>query len=590
MNIKPLLYIVFFCAIGIQAQRKSVLKTVEDVMGYNQIPKENVFIHYNTTLLFAGEYLYYSLYCVNDKNDLLSTISKIAYVKLIDDKGKSVFEHKIKLEKGLGQGDFFIPVSIPSGNYKLIGYTQWMLNSIESDFFRGDVSIINPYQGDQSEILSTDHRKETSEKHTQNEITNRNNVEAKNDHPILVEKKVYSKRSRVRFNIQKDQLPEGNYSISVRKTDNFKKAKGITTKDFFKLDSKSKRNAIRSVGDSIFLPEMRGELIYGRIIPKDSTFSVSQLNVGLSISGKASDIKIVSTDNKGNFIMCLDQHFNEDRVMMEVQDGDKTNYTILIDTIPETDTGAMDFYSFKIKQKSLDEITKRSIYNQIENSFYNLKPDTIQESQLISSFYGKDYVSYDLDEYTRFSTIKETIVEVVEGVRIRKNKKGKEVFSIYGDHVGSAKSNYLPLVLVDGGIVQDHEDVINYDPRKIKNIRFIKDRYYIGTKVFEGILEIKTLKENYWGQLKEKDLIQFNDLKLLEKKRYYRQVYDTSNKNNRIPDYRLQLLWSPSFEIDREDIILEFYTSDIIGDFEVILQGLTKSGNAVSITQNFKVE
>ncbi len=590
MKIKPLLYIVFFCTMGIQAQRKSVLKTVEDVMGYTQIPKENVFIHYNTTVLFAGEYLYYSLYCVNAKNDLLSTISKIAYVKLIDDKGESVFEHKIKLENGLGQGDFFIPVSIPSGNYKLIGYTQWMLNSIESDFFRGDVSIINPYQGDQSKILLTDPRKETSEEHTQNKIVSRNNFETKNNHPTLIKEKVYSKRSRVRFNIQKDQLLEGNYSISVRKTDNFRKAKLITTKDYFKLDSKSTMNAIRSIGDSIFLPEMRGELIYGRIIPKDSAFSVSQLNVGLSISGKTSDIKIVSTDNKGNFIMCLDQHHNEDRVMIEVQGEDKTNYTILIDNIPETDTGAMDFYSFKIKQKSLDEIIKRSIYNQIENSFYNLKPDTIQDSKLISSFYGKDYVSYDLDEYTRFSTLKETIVEVVEGVRIRKNKKRKEIFSIQKGHAGSTKSNYLPLVLIDGGIVQDHEDIINYDVRKVKNIRFIKDRYYIGTKAFDGILEIKTLKENYWEQLKEKDLIQFIDLKLLEKKRYYRQVYDGSNKNNRIPDYRLQLLWSPSFEIDREDMALEFYTSDIIGDFEFIIQGLTKNGNAVSITHYFKVE
>ncbi|GAA4276151.1 hypothetical protein [Aquimarina mytili] len=591
MKIKSLLYIVFFCTISVQAQRKSVLKAVEDVVGYNQIPSENVFIHYNTTLLFAGEYLYYNLYCLNAKNNLLSAISKIAYVKLIDDEGQSVFEHKIKLENGLGQGDFFIPVSIPSGNYKLIGYTQWMLNARKAGFFRGDVSIINPYQGDQGKILETNLRKEASDKYAQDNIISTNNFETRKDNStIFIKDTVYSKRSRVQFNIQKSEVQDGNYSISVRKMDTFKKAKPTTTTDFFELDSTSAVNASGAIGDSIFLPEMRGELIYGRIISNDSSFSVSQLDVGLSVSGKINDIKMVSTDDKGNFIMCLDQHHNEDKIMIEVQDVDKTKYTILTDNIPETDLGSLDFYSFKIEQTSLDEIIKRSVYNQIENSFYNLKPDTIQDRAIVSSFYGKDYVNYDLDEYTRFSTMKETIVEVVEGVRIRKNKRGKEVFSIYKDYVGGSKSNYLPLVLVDGGIVQDHEDIINYDVREIGNIRFIKDRYYIGTKVFEGILEIKTLKENYWEQLERKGSIQFNDLKLLEKKRYYKQAYDKSNKDNRIPDYRHQLLWSPNVEISGEGVALDFYTSDVAGDFEITLQGFTKKGKAVSITQHFKVK
>ena len=120
---------------------------------YSQMGKEGVFIHYNASLLFVGEYLYYSVYCLNKKTGKASDISKIAYVELIGEKGTVIFRQKIGLENGSGQGDFFIPVSVPSGNYKLIGYTQWMMNWGEASFFQGDVSILNPYTNMQKPFL-----------------------------------------------------------------------------------------------------------------------------------------------------------------------------------------------------------------------------------------------------------------------------------------------------------------------------------------------------------------------------------------------------------------------------------------------------
>ncbi len=40
--------------------------------------------------------------------------------------------------------DFFISSDLKSGTYKLIGYTNWMLNA-ENSFFQQDIHIINPY-------------------------------------------------------------------------------------------------------------------------------------------------------------------------------------------------------------------------------------------------------------------------------------------------------------------------------------------------------------------------------------------------------------------------------------------------------------
>ncbi len=83
-------------------------KLVAQSFSESTIPQENVFLHFNTSLLVSGESIYYKIYCLNGKTEKLSTLSKMAYVELIDSDYKSIFKHKIKLEDGVGFGDFFI--------------------------------------------------------------------------------------------------------------------------------------------------------------------------------------------------------------------------------------------------------------------------------------------------------------------------------------------------------------------------------------------------------------------------------------------------------------------------------------------------
>jgi len=99
---------------------------------YN-IPQERVFVHYNTSLLFVGEYLYYSIYCFNLKNKKLTTNSKIAYLELVGKDKKVVFKHKINLSNGKGQGEglfFFKIILISSIHIKVNKQLYLLLNKI----------------------------------------------------------------------------------------------------------------------------------------------------------------------------------------------------------------------------------------------------------------------------------------------------------------------------------------------------------------------------------------------------------------------------------------------------------------------------
>src|SRR5690606_22850182 len=48
------------------------------------------------------------------------------------------------LDNGRGNSRFFVPSSIPSGQYRLLAYTRWMKNF--DDYYHAPVLIVNPYE------------------------------------------------------------------------------------------------------------------------------------------------------------------------------------------------------------------------------------------------------------------------------------------------------------------------------------------------------------------------------------------------------------------------------------------------------------
>ncbi|MFS4418755.1 hypothetical protein [Maribacter sp. 2307ULW6-5] len=73
-------------------------------------------------------------------------------------------------------------------------------------------------------------------------------------------------------------------------------------------------------------------------------------------------------------------------------------------------------------------------------------------------------------------------------------------------------------------------------------------------------------------------------------KNYYQQRYDADDDGfSRIPDYRTLLFWKPHVVIDKNTYELEFFTSDVAGDYEVMLNGFTSYGKPITLTKTFSV-
>jgi len=557
---------------------------ISDEKTYEAIPAEKIYVHYNTSLLFSGDYLYFKVYCIQEPTQRLSNLSKIGYVMLINEKKEKVFSQKIYLENGEGSGDFFIETNVPSGKYKLISYTNWMQNNTEMNYFQADVCIINPFQENQSVFTS----KSSENKPDIQKIKYTDYQDQKGVLNLKTDKKQYGKREKVSVDITAitDTLAFGRYSISVRKVLPMNTSSIISSAEISSL--KTKKNDLgKTENQIVFLPEMRGELIYGKIVNKANNKAVTDIPVAFSIPGEDFVFKVARTNQEGVFYLNIENKYAQNQAVIEIMNSSKDSLKVVFEPVTNISMGALTFADFSISAIDKEVILQQSVFNQIENAYSSVRTDSSISYKQNPEFFGKNLTTYQLDDYTRFSTIKETIVEIVTKANINQ-EKGKSYINVkvYDDNLGTG---LLPLVLVDGVFISNHERLLGYNARRIKSISVLDEKYLYGGEVFKGLILFETLEGAYVKEMiggNEK----FDLFKPSQQKKYYSQKYTDQDTYLRIPDFRSQLFWDPRVLIRKKNTAISFYTSDNKGDFEICLEGFTNSGRPISIRESIKVD
>ncbi|WEK20160.1 MAG: hypothetical protein P0Y49_03225 [Candidatus Pedobacter colombiensis] len=127
-------------AIG-QAQQK--------VQSANTAPKtvqwffEKTYLQTDRDYYNGGEDVWFSAYLVNGRSASLTATSNNLYVELISPAAEIMDRKVIRLNEGLGKGDFKLKDSIPGGWYQLRAYTNWMRNFGDLFVFQKSIYIAN---------------------------------------------------------------------------------------------------------------------------------------------------------------------------------------------------------------------------------------------------------------------------------------------------------------------------------------------------------------------------------------------------------------------------------------------------------------
>ncbi|MCK0160362.1 hypothetical protein [Allomuricauda sp. F6463D] len=575
-------WILFFIlgALALTARGQYVIGSTDELQNLKSLPQEKVYVHHTGPIVFTGEYLHYAFYCFNAQNNRTSNISFVGYVALVNQSGEYVDEQKIRLNKGKSQGDFFIDTDVPSGRYKLLGYTQWMKNNGLEQIFQDDIVVINPYQVDQSQLLSdnSEERKVLLEE-----------ISSPIDSSVVqikMEQKVFGTREKVDFSLKnyKAQLGYGNYTLKVQKKEEMKVLPAVNAISYTDRYLNVKTVLNKTIGDSLFLPEQRGELLFGTVTNGVGD-PVPDIKMVVSIPGEEFLLKFATTDNNGNFYTYLRKDYKEGRAIMQAIESTE-DMEVDLGEIPKLNTSELRFNPFYLEPTYSDVIKQRSIHNQLENQFFQVKPDSILLGTPIDPFDGGMPETIILDDFTRFSTFEETLVELLNFAGYRNNPNGADYIRIAQDfETYDEEANTFPaIVLVDGVYIPDHESIKDFDARQIESISLVRDQFRMAGKDYQGMLTVKTKDEDFFESYVPENGINVSIQKTLPPKHYYKQRYAVENmQHNRIPDYRRILFWEPHVEVADDELQFEFYTSDLTGEFEIVLDGFTTYGKPISI-------
>ncbi len=112
---------------------------------------EKVYLQVDRDIYYAGDDIWFKAYLIDALDRLLTDHSSNLHVELISPSLKIISDRIIRLDNGLGNGDFKLPDDIRSGRYRIRAYTNYMRNFSDQLFFTKEITVINANDG-QAEI------------------------------------------------------------------------------------------------------------------------------------------------------------------------------------------------------------------------------------------------------------------------------------------------------------------------------------------------------------------------------------------------------------------------------------------------------
>lgn len=240
-------------------------------------------------------------------------------------------------------------------------------------------------------------------------------------------------------------------------------------------------------------------------------------------------------------------------------------------------------YGGKIPVKAYSE---QAISAQVQNVFYaKERSQFLLPTSLDSlSIYGKPDYRYLLDDYTRFVVMEEVLREFIKEVNVRKNREDFHLRAF-----DAPRGNYLsgdPLILLDGIPLKNANEIMNYDPLKVKKIEVVASKYFFGNQIYDGVVSFHTYKGNLDGFQLDPSFTVFSYEGLQPEREFY-----VPDQKEGTPDQRDVLLWVPQVELQAgKTQQISIKTSDLEGDFIVDVQGVDKEGKSGAQKIRFTVE
>jgi hypothetical protein len=132
VKIKTIFLLNLFLALcglfSLEAQTKNHSEVFTENRNNNELTFEKVYLHLDRSYYSSGDDIWFKAYLFNATTNKLSDNSSNLYVEIISPELKIIKRLILRMNNGLGFGDFHLEDSLQSGNYRVRAYTNWMRN------------------------------------------------------------------------------------------------------------------------------------------------------------------------------------------------------------------------------------------------------------------------------------------------------------------------------------------------------------------------------------------------------------------------------------------------------------------------------
>jgi hypothetical protein len=337
--------------------------------------------------------------------------------------------------------------------------------------------------------------------------------------------------------------------------------------------------------------ETRYHYLIGSMFNNYPTDTLLNHHVFLSIPGKKATLQysVIAPDGSFRFSLPVD---NKTRDLVIQTDEKMNNNKIVILSSYSDRYPAISVQ--KRGETSLPVIAQKlGINNRIMKIYKTFEPHPVRIQEEFTSgkirFYGKPDIELIMADYIKLPTMQEVFFELLPGVTMKSENAGYKVT------IGGITDNRLkedPLLLIDGVVIRDPALVYNLDPELVEKIDVVKSRYIIGDYMIFGLINIITTKGTLDNiRLPEEAVrLRYRDYEP-DQKFSYPDYSLTQSLQSHLPDFRNTLYWNKlTLSASDKKISLDFFASDFISDYDIIILGVTSNGSFVTQKKSIKIQ
>ncbi len=542
----------------------------------DNLPTEKIVLDLDRNLYIAGEKIWFTAYCLENGN-LHNRISKVLYLELFNGEKKAFIQQKFKITNGMAFGHLDIPEQIGTGHYFLRAYTNYLRN-FSADYATFElISIVNPL------VDSKDIGEPEMQKTSSLPVTKTTTLPVE----IQLSKKRFKAREKVVIQLNPNIDKSAKLNITVRK-------KGLHQANT--ITKITQQNPWLSNADQTFvktkqlewLPETRALSINGIVVDSETKKPIANELCMVSVIGETTQLHLTETKDDGSFLFSLKGLEGKQNLFVGLKNRTKKNMEVLVKNDFSTSFPSINQFAFSYDSTQHQIIEELYLNHQIGSAYTFENQYASFELPMNNNFsrnIAQANTSIDVTSFIQVPTMEEVFRELVPAVNV-KGKIGDRYLSMINDELFQTFDD--PIVLLDNVPIYNIEKLLEINPKKIKKIDLINSYYLLGDFMVGGILSIKTNTDNFAKYQWENETA-FVEYKTISPSTSLRSpnYNNAATKGSTKADFRTILYWNPI--VDLRSTSFEFYTSDHLSEYEIIIRGMTIDGQPYFGKTDFNV-